>query len=204
LFAAVVNSPVSQAVVRFNGVFMPPKFVNKMQYNERWAVTTAGGISSYVYHMNSIYDPYSGVGGDSVYGIDEMAAIYTRYRVIGSTIIVTATCQAVEICDMHVYPCAESGAATMSTADAAPECKYAMLGQYRPVSLQLTSTPAKWKIGANDRDFSAAVTANPAELVYWKILFQNISLNALNLIVNVRIIYDVEWSELKAQSDQDA
>lgn len=68
----------------------------------------------------------------------------------------------------------------------------------------MTSTPAKWKIGANDRDFSAAVTANPAELVYWKILFQNISLNALNLIVNVRIIYDVEWSELKAQSDQDA
>lgn len=203
-YAVANRGPVGPELVTFNGVFMPAKFRNIMVYSETWNVTTAGGSQAYTYKMNGVYDPYSGAGGNGCYGIDEMQALYGRYRVLSSHIIVTASCQATELTSLYLYPSAESTAATEASAESHPELVTAMLGQYRPVTLDSTSRPSKWLDGAQDRDLASANNGDPPALAYWHLLIKNFSASALNVVMRVRIEFWTEWSQLATNNDVDA
>jgi hypothetical protein len=182
---------------------MPAKFRNRMTYSEAWNVTTAGGIQAYQYKMNSIYDPYNGAGGNGVYGIDEMSAIYDRYKVVRATITVTGAAQAVESTNIWLCANGSSTAMTKAKAEAAPGVVYGLLGQYWPQTFTLTSTPGRWLQGPNDRDLTAATNADPSVMAYFHILIQNFSASALNIMLRVQIVYDVEWSGLKTVDNAD-
>jgi hypothetical protein len=183
---------------------MPPKFINKMVYAETWAVTTAGGTQGYIYKMNSVFDPYSGAGGNACHGIDEMQAIYDRYRVLGARIIVTASCQAVEVTMLYVFPTADSTTPTETISEGAPAARSLMLGQYLPQTITFYERTSKWLMNSRDYDASAATNADPAKLCYFGIYIKNTSAAALNVVMNVRIEYDTEWSVRKASDNTDA
>jgi len=67
----------------------PDSITTQLRYFEEFNLTsTTGGISSYLWRANSIYDPnYSGTGHQPLYR-DEFALIYDHYTVIASKIIV--------------------------------------------------------------------------------------------------------------------
>jgi hypothetical protein len=200
----VASTVPSQPIVRFNGLYFPPKFVNKMKYAEFWTVSTAGGIQAYNYKMNSIYDPYGGAGGNGCYGIDEIAAIYNRYQVTGATMTITATAQAVEGTQLYVYADGDSTSATQEIAESSPTCRFALLGQYWPQTFVISAKPGTFLAGANDRDLTALATADPAVMAYFHILIQNSTAAALNVMIRVQIIFDVIWSGLICTNDLDA
>jgi hypothetical protein len=195
---------MGQPVLRYNGIYLPAKFINIMKYTEQWQVTTAGGVQAYVYKMNSVYDPYSGAGGNGCYGIDWFQATYNRYRVLRATLIVTTAAGAdKENTMIYLYASASSTAAVISTAESAPGSRAVMLSEYRPQTLTITSTPSRWLFGANDRDISAVTNADPALLAYFHILLKNISGAALGVNLHVTVLYETEWSELKQADDID-
>jgi hypothetical protein len=201
---SVVLTPVGQQTLRFNGVFLPPKFINIMKYAEQWSVSTAGGSQAYAYKMNSVYDPYAGVGGHGCYGIDWFQSAYNRYRVLRSTFIVTADVASdKEATALYVYAHASSTTATVNLAEAAPGARMVYLAAERPQSLALTSTPNRWVSGATDRDLSAAPSADPSVLAYFHLLLQNSSAAALGVHLHVTMLFETEWSELKQADDID-
>jgi hypothetical protein len=184
---------------------MPAKFRNKMVYNEVWNVATAGGVQGYVYKMNSIYDPFSGAGGNGCYGIDEMQAIYDRYRVTGAQIVVTASATSgKEPTMLYVYPSADGTTPTQTIAQSAPLVRSVMLAEYWPQTITFKESVSKWLMNSKDYDASAATNADPAKLAYFGILIQNVTAAALGIVLRVQIVYDVEWSVLKLNDDTDA
>jgi hypothetical protein len=196
--------PVGQSILRFNGTYMPPKFLNYMHYAEVWACTTAGGLQGYVYKMNSVYDPFSGAGGNACHGIDVLQSIYDRYRVLDATMTITATIQAVESTMLYAYPTADSTTPTQTIAESSPEVKSLMLAQYWPQVLTIHAKTSKWLMNARDYDASAASNADPAKLAYFGILVRNTSAAALNVVMRVSIVYHTEWSVRKVNDDTDA
>jgi hypothetical protein len=183
---------------------MPPKFINKMVVSSTWTCSTAGGFGYYTYRMNDIYDPYVGVGGDGCHGIDEMQAIYGRYIVRSSQIIITATNQGDDVTTLIVHPSANADVPVFNAAESAPEAKTAQLTKYKTSQMSIRARIGKWLQGANDRDAGAASNADPSLQAYWKILLQNGTANALNVVMKVIVIYDTEWSTLNAANDVDA
>jgi hypothetical protein len=183
---------------------MPPKFVNKMVCASTWTCTTAGGFATYTYRMNDVYDPYVGAGGDSCHGLDEMQAIYGRYTVRRAWITVSAVNLGDEVVSFYVHPSANSTTPALNAAEGAPESKFALVTKYAPAVLTIGTTINKWLQGANDRDAGAASNADPVLQAYWKILIQNATANALNLMLRVCVVYETEWSSLVASDDVDA
>jgi hypothetical protein len=194
----VVADPIPiPAIVKYRGEFMPPRFVNKMRYSEVWGITTSGGIQTYTYHMNSVYDPYVGAGGNGCYGITEMAAIYDRYRVLGTEVVISATNKATEPVSLYVWPTCDSTTPTEVRAESAPGSRNTMLAQYFNHVFSFYEPTSKWLMNSRDYDASAATNANPAKLYYLQIYMGNGDATALNLIMRVTLIMDVEWSVIK-------
>lgn len=168
--ADVVINPVGAAILRYNGSYMPPKFVNKMVCASTWTCTTAGGFGYYTYRMNDVYDPYVGAGGDGCHGIDEMQAIYGRYIVRRSWITVSATGQNADVVTLYVHPSSNSDVPVLNAAEGCPETRSAQVTMYKTSNLTICAPIRKWIQGANDRDAGAASNADPALQAYWKIL----------------------------------
>jgi hypothetical protein len=175
-----------------------------MVYSEDWNVTTAGGAQGYVYKMNSVYDPFSGAGGNACFGIDEISAIYDRYRVTKATITVTAATQAVETTMLYVFPTADSTTPTETISQANPKTRCIMLGQYWPQTVTFTEPISRWMMNPRDYDASAASGADPAKLAYFGLFIKNFTAAALNVALRVHIRYETEWSVLKCMDDTDA
>jgi hypothetical protein len=176
-----------------------------MTYEEVWSVSTAGGTQGYVYKMNSVYDPFSGAGGNGCYGIDEMQAIYDRYRVYGAQITVTAAVATdKEATMLYVFPTADGTTPTATIARAAPNVRSVLLAEHLPATISFKEPLSRWLMNVRDYDVSAATNADPAKLAYFGILIQNETAAALGVVLRVQIIYDVEWSVLKLNNDLDA
>ncbi len=73
----------------------PPMFRGKVTYADYPAINNIlGGVASYVYRANSIYDPnFTGVGTTS-FGVTQLAQLYDRYRVLNAEVHVDFTCTA--------------------------------------------------------------------------------------------------------------
>lgn len=74
----------AQGLIRSPATLFPAAIQVRQTYTDSRDLTlTSGVFASYIYRMNSTFDPdFSGVGGQP-YGRDQIAAIYTKYRVDG-------------------------------------------------------------------------------------------------------------------------
>jgi hypothetical protein len=193
-------------VITYAGDFMPNKFRTFMRYNESWGDTTGGGITYYIYRGNSIFDPYYGAGGDSVYGMDEMSAIYERYKVFGSSIEVEIVNSGTEPVSAYLYPTYFNAVPTFSTSDAAPRCKRALINNNAGKAVLLTNSALSvdYFDNPNTANVSASIGANPLEPWHWKLYIKNVGLSALDLHLRVTIRYDTLFSLRRVVNDQDA
>lgn len=86
----------AQGIIRSPHTLFPPAVQLRQTYTESFNLTLTSGVyANRVFRMNSTFDPdFTGVGGQP-YGRDQIAAIYTRYRVDRFIWDVTMSCEAV-------------------------------------------------------------------------------------------------------------
>jgi len=76
----------------FKDVEWPDVLPVKLVYNDYRAVVASGNQATYVYRLNSCFDPdQTGVGGQPA-GFDQLKALYGRYRVVAVRARVSCSC----------------------------------------------------------------------------------------------------------------
>lgn len=184
---------------------MPPVFETTMQYCAVWNETTAGGYVDWVYKANSIYDPQNGVGGDSVYGETEMAYIWTYYKVLSSTVVLDVVNHDTDDeLRVTVVPHILSAALTEKADPLSMAGAKSIVCQYGAKTLSLTNaadTVTMLNLTALTNEITGTATAgDPSLLWYWHVLLHNVSANALNASVTLRIKFRVRYHGLKTMT----
>lgn len=65
---------------------IPQRFITKQKYSDVFTLTP--GNSTYVFNLNSVYDPNRTGVGHQPQGFDQLAALYNRYRVISCSWVI--------------------------------------------------------------------------------------------------------------------
>jgi len=184
---------------------MPPKLINTMRYSETWNCTTAGGTQAYSWRMNDIYDAFVGAGGAACHGIDEIQAIYQRYRVQASRIKVSLNLGGSgENTNAYLFSSGDTTAVDVARGESAPDLCHAMLCLYRPVVLTCRTPISRYLDCTNDRDCSALSNADPTAQCYFNLVMKNQSGASLNVNIRVEIEFDTLWSQRLDSNDADA
>lgn len=158
----------------------------KLRYTDFWEgkISANDNAISYAFYGNSIFDPYTAVGGHQPYAMDVWKQLYRRYRVFGSKISVTTQFNKTGNSDLYanlngintfVVPVTDSTVVHESTLAEMPRCRYRCnWGVYpnRPSRIKhYASTCQVWGVSkqtaATNAEFSALTTANPAAPWYW-------------------------------------
>lgn len=149
------------------------KFVT-LRYND--LRNLSGIVTNYDYRANSLYDPDStGVGAQPL-GFDQLAALYTRYRVHGCRISVQSVNEGVSANVVVVAPADTS--TTISGIAQAIEAPYACwrllpANQRYPTKLSCyLSTKKKFGLKAidNAEDLASLTTTNPSEQWFFTLI----------------------------------
>lgn len=177
------------------GSYMPDQLITNIRFAAMYADTSAGGALDLVIRGNSPYDPYVSVGGEEGAGWDELAAIYTKYKVLASSIKLTiVNLDSDDPVFTGIFPSVNSSSATTVDAQSQAYGKTAppatLNGGHTTVSNYM-ATRCLLSGAYNDSDVTALVSADPTTQWYWHCLFKNISGNALNLNYKVELNYRV-------------
>lgn len=173
-----------------------------LTYSDVIAITPGGVIGQYTFRGNSCFDPdYTSSGHQPQY-YDQLSELYTRYRVYGSRISVSAINEQVgSALQVTVIPSSDITTFTSSTYPL--EHPYAkglrLLGVGGLMSAKTRHTMTTARIlGLRpreilDQDYSASTGATPASVWYWQIVAQDLSSENVQTSMQVVISYDVEF-----------
>lgn len=177
-----------------------PRLRTRMKYIEVLAPT---GIPtySYVFRLNSVFDPNLTGTGHQAYGFDQLSALYNRYRVY--------------YCAYDIVSLPTTGAAVETTATATngssaigsvaalehPWSKRAPISNvYNACRLSAVidlaqlngKTAAQY---ADDDTTGSEVTTNPAEVLALQVNWAALAGANVTADAVVTLVYDVEWSD---------
>jgi hypothetical protein len=200
-----IRSVQSYKQVTYNSTHIqafPDRYVTTLVYEDSESITSTNNYASYVYRGNSVYDPdYTAVGHQPT-GFDNLAALYNRYRVLSSDITVSAlnnigTTPAVAV----IVPNTEI--LTYTNANEFKEALRARKTTTIPVAGYGTRTvrhrcSSGAILGLNPTETynegtASEVTTNPVHLWYWNVVAVNMLSVGVNLSIDVRIKYRVEF-----------
>jgi hypothetical protein len=164
----------------YKSVMWPTVLPVKLRYSDMRAIVAAGNQGTYVYRLNSVFDPdQTGVGGQPA-GFDQLKTLYGRYRVMGCAVKVTA-CPMTSGGSAMIAMAPVDNSALSSTAEATADLRYAKAAQ-----CQFSGAEAVLKafyhigrlLGYSDAsmlansNMDAAVTGNPSFQQYLLINFE--------------------------------
>lgn len=171
--AAVTKSKYRKSGARYLKGITPATDIQLTYCDSRVLTSSAGNSVSYVYRLNSVFDPdYTGTGSQPL-GFDNMALLYGRYRVDKAVVelkAVTGNATA-GILSMAVRNDLTSDAtytdnlASIASGDAAWDvfsASYNKMTLKKTVDLARLTGIAKTSYKADDR-FQAVVTSSPSE-----------------------------------------
>lgn len=215
------------ALGRYRNPFTASKVNTYLLYNENITLDPqaenlgAGGTNTYVFSMNSLWDPdTTGVGHQPMY-FDNYAALFSRYRVnyaqvtvtVINTNVNTATANSTGTVTQqpnYAYKLAIitdrgssdwPGKMNQLIEEGGPNIKWryvapALTGKL-PKLFHSGSPHKLTGLGFTDADLSAAVTASPATQAYFAIAITSADgvTNPPSMYLNVRIKYFVEFSD---------
>jgi len=174
----------------------------KLAYADLYqASVSASTLSTRVWHLNNVFDPdYTGAGGQPLY-YDQIAAMYSRYRVFGCSISVTVAISSGSTNMYHPIVCivpyiSSPGYSTILTAMQAPRARYkiAIPGQ-QVIKLKAYYSVAKLygvsrKMVDDDDVFQATTTAGPARPAYVGVYVYNADgAQSITLSSYVKLVY---------------
>jgi len=173
-----------------------------LSYSDVISIMPGGVVGQYTFRGNSCFDPDYTSGGHQPQYYDQFATLYTRYRVYGSRITVSAINEQVgSALRVTIIPSSEITTFTSSTYSL--EHPYArplkLLGVGGLMSAQASCAMATAKIlGLRsreilDQDYSALTSATPSSVWYWQIVAQDLSAENVQASMQVLITYDVEF-----------
>lgn len=151
--------------------------------------------------LNSLFQP---IGGAGEYGYgDELSALYGKWRVLSSTIVIEA-CHpnSTVVDDIVLYP-------TVLAADAATSCQGARErwkarsdvltgGNKTSITLRSSITMADLVGGSwRDDDYAATGAADPSHVCYWNVASAPRSAAQAAITLNGRITAELLFTELK-------
>jgi hypothetical protein len=163
---------------------IPDRYMCKLKYSESYAFPGVASLETFELRGNSINDPNLTGTGHQPLGHTELASLYNKYRVLGSSckIILTPTGTGQgSILKYCLSPRTESGVPTSwsvqveqpytkrlgftSLITGGGNVSRKALSMYMPTAKILGIT----KVKASDDDYSAAFAANPDKQWYWQI-----------------------------------
>lgn len=189
--------------------FMPALYGTKLVYAESTDAWDPGatGLYDYVYSGNSIYDPYSGVGGVEASGWPQLRNIYRNYCVIGSRITFEGHIDAGTVTDVKavIFPSTSSVAfAARSISECPANASIISLsgdGAPRKGSNYCkTSTVFNLK-NTDDLSLHGTGAANPATQWYWHVLILNSAVADVNVSGTITIEYYTILSDAQPPSN---
>jgi hypothetical protein len=168
------------------------------------------GASAYSYRWQptAAFDVEPLLGGITMPGYDEFAAVYGSYRVRGSRIIVKMTGigalgATIIVVPLNADPGATPTAATMIAWRSNPYAKSAMVGNSgsHPSTIKHSMTTAKL-FGSNmvetDDSFASLVSTIPTNNWWWAVaLYQNFVYAAQPVLSDIQILCDIEFYDRK-------
>jgi len=195
----------SRVLVNRSGWPMPEQYITTMKFSVVWHETTAGGFVDYIYRGNCVYDPQLGVGGDSCYGLDQLAASYHNFKVESSSIEVVAANSATDHPITVAAVPTKYGAAFLSDKDdvtAMPRARYAMANYGGPsvkvTNRQQTSTMLGVGKDLSEDNLAGDPSASSPTLAwYWHVVTCNSAGAALDCEVRLSLVYHVRFYGLK-------
>jgi hypothetical protein len=178
-----------------------------MPYVYSWTnATAAPGFYDWVLKGNALFDPDIAIGGNSAYGLDEIAHLYGFYKVLRSTMTVTITALDANPVQCVVIPATFSASFAAAQQDGLlvhPKGRHKTISQYngtRSLSNRMDTATVMCVRDIDDVGFQADTGADPSHLWYWHVVTWNNDGDAVNCEVLVRIAYDVVFSGAKALS----
>ncbi len=190
----------SKAIIRGPAGF-PDRYVCKLKYNEQIQLGTIG-LDTYRFRMNSIFDPNQTGIGHQPFFHDELALIYSRYRVtsfsfklgfvnlasVAANIAVVPVNNTTAFTSMsQVQEMSRSRKKLIGVSGGGKEITY-MSGHFSPKAIAGV-TAEKWR---TDDIYSALMSTNPSEEQYLAILIEDIAAGTSDICVEVNLIYHVE------------
>jgi hypothetical protein len=175
------------------------RYVTQLHYTDEFDISlTSGALNNYVFNANGLFDVDQTGTGHQFLGFDQLAVLYSRYRVLKVNFNVVfgnvATNGAAVRCQV-----AHVNGSTIPARPAIFEVAFAkrgVVGPYgQPLKLvgsfdltKLNADPAKYRI---DDRYAATVTTNPAEVMYMILsLYPNVTSTCR---VCVSFTYHVEF-----------
>lgn len=191
----------SKLVLRSPGQICADRMFVKMIYTQNLNFAAISQTQSYVFRGNSIFDPdYTGTGQQPT-GYDQLATLYTRYRVHGSkmkaefvTVSSTVPTQYVIVPTSNPLVYATPVMSRLPYA----RRRIAATSAGQPLSTLKTYMSTKKIFGLKtlgaETDYSAATGSNPAFDWYWHVSADSIDgASSIAFQAQITITYYVEW-----------
>ena len=176
---------------------VPDMFFCKLKYSHIFFLTTVAGVNSYLYKMNSLYDPDHSGAGHQPFGFDQLAALYANYRAYGVKYKITfQNTNATYVTDIAVVQKPNTTLTTdMQTAREKPYTQYRTLatsGNSHSASVIRGYHNCAKVFGvskrryADDDAYQASVGANPTSMSYLHI-YQREGAGVTGIVTQVRV-----------------
>lgn len=165
---------------------IPDAYFTKLKYYEEIGVTTSAALGSYLFRLNSTYDPNLTGTGHQPYGRDQLATLYSEYKVYGCHYRIEAyNASGNYIIDVATVLKPNTAlTTTLSTAAEKPYTQFrslhfspntaskaVMRGYANPAKLMGMSRSRY----SNEAQTGAAIGADPTEGAYLHLYWQNVS-----------------------------
>jgi hypothetical protein len=179
----------------------PDRYATQLQYSDAVSINPSATVGQYTFRGNSLYDPdYTSAGHQPRY-FDQLAAVYTKYRVLACTLSVTAVTATATSAQIVIIP--NTDVVTFSTV-------YDALEHPRAIALRLIGTSGVMaakrttrmrtstilglsKMQSQDNDYAALVTANPSQMWYFILFASEPGGGNVHIVTSVTLTYECEF-----------
>lgn len=166
---------------------------------------------NHLFSGNNLADPDVSGTGFQPYFFDQLANLYTRYRVSGSSIRITGFANtasggnSLNVMEVYVVPQATSVVSTdINQVRTLPYCRGGLTNAFGRIRLKQYMTPNKINgikkgVVQFDEDWSALASAGgPSKVWYWGV-YARALLTGQVLYLRVRLTYYTQWSDRVTQ-----
>lgn len=201
-----VNKKRSVTLYNTSGLSpLPARYITKHKYAE--AVTVSAiGMGTYVWNLNSIWDPNRTGVGHQPYAYDQMSNLYNRYRVIGCAYVISAISDGYKIQCCALPSNEPSPITNVSEARENPRAQYItqnpdgtlkVLKGYVSIPKLVGRTTQQYM---SDDRYQADIVSSPQELALLQVYTQGLNDDSgvnVSATVNILLEYTVEWFDIK-------
>jgi hypothetical protein len=198
------NVPRNTTVVPRNFGIVAPRTKLTMRYYEETAQTsTAGGFSTQIYNLNSLFDPDRTGSGHQPMGFDQVSALYSKYLVTAVRWQISVWQNAVGFIGnltASVCPINQAGAVSGPQDFIEQPRSVWKTGNMQNDTIHFTGSINLWDLAAkskqayfDDDTYSAAVGSTPGELMTLQIGVSNLRGDTIQVFSATMLHFEAEF-----------